>query len=688
MVKSFSPQRKSARRRRLVMSGWYRSVYLTAALSGIVFASWLEPSRAAQSQHDLTELSLEQLMNVKVTSVSKKPQRVSESAAAVHVITSEDIRRSGATSIPELLRNVPGLNVARIDSSKWAISARGFNGLFSNKLLVLMDGRSLYTPIFSGVFWDAQDTFIDDIDRIEIIRGPGGTIWGANAVNGVINIITKSAEKTNGTLVTGIIGSEERGNFAGRFGTAIDDHSNFRAFLKQTKRDNSPLTNGLEGSDDWDIQRGGFRYDNRRVSGGDLMVQGEVYAGNTGQFIASPSLTTPFTTTFSDDASINGQFILGRWSSQKDNNSQTSVQTYLDRSIRREFHANLATLTFDIEAEKRQKLAKSHDVIAGLGYRFNRDDIDASTDVAINPSHDTYHLFSAFVQDEISVTSDIKFTVGSKFEHNSFTGFEIQPSARALWQVDAKNTLWTAASRAVRTPSRAADGATLKSTVTPGAPPVQNRIFGSPDFDSEELIALELGYKTHPLPVLSLDIAAFYNLYDNLQTMEAGATFVEATPAPLHIVLPLTFANNMSGEAFGVEFGADWRAKDWLRLRATYTYFELELHRDPGTGLASNEAAEDRDPRHQIGLTAHFNIGKNIEVDATVRAVDRLTERTVSGYATADLRVGWRPRENVELSIVGQNLGQTRHLEFRPEFLGTEETEIERAIYGSVKVKF
>jgi iron complex outermembrane receptor protein len=688
MVKQFAARRADIRHARSGLGIWDRPIILTAALSGIAFALWSAPSNAAESQRDLTDLSLEQLMNVKVTSVSKKPQTVSASAAAVHVITSKDIRRSSATSIPELLRNVPGLNVARIDSSKWAISARGFNGRFSNKLLVLMDGRTLYNPHFSGVFWDVQDTFIDDIERIEVIRGPGGTVWGANAVNGVINIITKSAKKTNGALVTGIFGSEEHGNFAGRFGQAINDHSDIRVFVKHTKRDSSPLPTGPDGSDDWDIQRGGVRYDNKLRSGGDLMVQSEVYTGNAGQLVAFPSLTTPFTTTFSDDAEVNGQFVLGRWSSPVNDNSQISIQTYLDRTVRREAHANLEVLTFDIEAQKRQRFAKIHDVIAGFGYRFNRDDIEASANVSITPSSDTYHVFSAFVQDEISMTDDIKLTVGSKFEHNSFTGFEFQPSVRALWQVTPKNSLWTAASRAVRSPSRGEAGSTTNLAVIPGAPPIQTRSFGTSSYTSEDLIALEAGYKTQAAPRVNLDIAAFYNIYDNLRTTEPGTPFVEATPAPFHLVLPLTLANNMSGDAYGVEIGADWRAKRWLRLRAAYTYFQLDLHLDTGTGLAANEAEEDRDPRHQLGLSAQVNIGQNIEFDATLRAVDQLIERNVNGYATVDLRLGWRPRENVELSIVGQNLAQRRHLEFVPEALATQPTEVERAVYGRITVRF
>lgn len=511
---------------------------------------------------------------------------------------------------------------------------------------------------------------------------------GANAVNGVINIITKSAEKTHGTLVTGITGTEERANFAGRHGLALDDRSHFRGFVKHTKRDNSRLTSGSEGSDDWDMQRAGFRYDNDLLSGATLSVQGQIYAGNAGQFVTFPTLTTPFSRSLSNDASLNGQFVLGRWSSQKETESQLTVQTYFDRTVRRDVHANVETYTLDLEAQKRQRFANIHDVVAGVGYRLGRDSIDGTSEVSITPSHDTYHLISVFVQDEISLTDTIKLIAGTKVEYNSFSGFEFQPSMRTLWQVDSKNSVWGAASRAVRTPSRAGVGAILNNSVTPGAPPVQARIFGDKDVGSEELIALELGYKTRLVQALSIDIAAFYNIYDNILTTDPGTAFVETTPAPLHAVLPLTFADNMSGEAYGVEIGGDWRAKEWLRLRAAYTYFELELHRNPGTGLASNEAAEDRDPRHQVSLTGQFDVGNNIEIDATLRAVDRLSERNVSGYATADLRIAWRPNKNVEFSIVGQNLGQSRHREFVPEFLATQETEVERAVYGSVKLKF
>lgn len=650
-----------------------------AAISGALFLAL--PVGASD---DLTRLSLEQLMDIKITSVAKKPQRVSQSAAAVHVITSEDIRRSGATSIPELLRNVPGLNVGQIDANKWAISARGFNGLFSNKLLVLIDGRSVYTPLFSGVFWDVQDTFIDDIERIEVVRGPGGSLWGANAVNGVINIITKDTKDTTGTLVRGIHGTEERLNIAGRYGQAIDKQSNLRLFAKNFKRDGGVFADGTDAADDWSMQRGGFRYDRKPSSGGSLMVQGEVYFGQNGQIVALPTFTAPFSDTLSDDTKVEGQFLLGRWQ----NGSDFTVQAYFDRAIRDDIHVGSGTRTFDVDLQKRISPWRSHDLIFGGGYRFTTDFTIATNQVSFDPKDDDYHLLSAFVNDEISLTDNLKLTLGTKLELNSFTSVEIQPSVRTLWNVTPANAVWAAVSRAVRTPSRAADAATLNNSVRAGTPPVQLRILGNDDVKSEELTAFELGFKSRPLPSLTVDIAAFYNVYDRLVTTELGSAFLETTPAPAHIVQPLLFANNMSGEAHGLELSTDWRARDWLRLRSSYTLFELELHRKTGTGTASNEAAEKRDPRHQFSLTAEVDLGSNVEMDATFRAVDRLSERNIRGYMTADMRLSWKPMKGVELSLVGRNLLQTQRAEARPEFLSTQITEVERSFYGSVKLEF
>lgn len=665
-------------RQRCVRRRFSRLLPATAVFAGLIGAL------PAGANDDLTRLSLEQLMDIKITSVAKKPQRVSQSAAAVHVITSDDIRRSGATSIPELLRNVPGLNVGQVDANKWAISARGFNGLFSNKLLVLIDGRSVYTPLFSGVFWDVQDTFLDDIERIEVVRGPGGSLWGANAVNGVINIITKDTKDTSGALVRGVHGTEETFNIAARYGQAIDERSGLRLFAKNFKRDGGVLADGTDASDGWSMQRGGFRYDRKPISGGSLMLQGEIYFGQNGQLVALPTLTTPFSESASDDTKVEGQFLLGRWQ----NASDFTIQAYFDRAIRDDIHIGSGTRTFDLDIQKRTTPWRSHDVIFGGGYRFTTDFTIGTNQVSFDPKDDDYHLLSAFVNDEISLTDTVKLTVGTKLEFNSFTGLEIQPSVRSLWNVTPTNAVWGAVSRAVRTPSRAADAATINNSVRPGAPPVQIRILGNDDVKSEELTAFEMGFKSRPLPTLTVDIAAFYNVYDKLVTTEAGTAFLETSPAPAHIVQPLLFANNMSGEAHGLELSTDWRARDWLRLRGSYTLFELELHRKTGTGTASNEAAENRDPRHQFSLITAMDLGSNVELDATLRVVDRLSERNIRGYTTADMRLAWKPMPGVELSLVGRNLLQSHRAEARPEFLSTQITEVERSFYGSLKLEF
>lgn len=662
------------------------SLHAFAILSVIaVFAGAMDRPLAAENKaKDLTSLSLEQLMNVRVTSVSKKPQRVSDTAAAVHVITSDDIRRSGATSIPEILRGVPGLQVARIDSNKWAISSRGFNGQFSNKLLVLMDGRSLYTPVFSGVFWDVQDTFLDDIERIEVIRGPGGTIWGANAVNGVINIITKSAASTQGTVASITGGTHENAIVAGRHGLSLGDDGYLRVFAKHTTRGETELASGADASDEWDMQRAGFRYDVDRPSGAKLMVQGEFYRGEVGQTVAFNTLTAPFTSTFAEDNSLNGQHVLARWSGL----DGLTVQGYYDRAVRHDLHASVETNTLDLEVEKRRRFGKRHDVVAGVGYRLNQDSMGSSSQTAFNPDADVNHIVSGFIQDEYAISDSIALTAGTKIEYNTLSGFEFQPSVRARWRIDGDNALWGAVSRAVRTPSRAADAAILNSTVIPGAPPIQARILGSPDARSEELLAFEIGYRARPRPELSLDIAAFYNVYDNLISTEMGTAFLEPLPAPVHIVQPFVFGNTLEGEAFGVEIAGDWRPRSWLRVLGSYTLFELELRREPGGGTAANEAAEKRDPRHQASVTARFDIGRGVEFDATVRAVDRLAERSIKPYVAADLRLSWQPNELLEFSLVGRNLLAGRHFEFTPEFLTVQRTRVDRSVFGTLKIRF
>ncbi len=641
---------------------------------------------------ELRKLSLEELMriDVVVTSVGKKPQKLFETAAAVFVITPEDIRRSGVTSIPEALRMVPGVQVAHIDASKWAISARGFNGRFSNKLLVLIDGRSVYTPLFSGVFWDEQDTLLEDIARIEVIRGPGATLWGANAVNGVINIITKQAKDTQGTLITAGAGTEERGFGGVRYGGSLGKAAYYRVYGKYFNRDEFTGRSGPEAADDWAVSRGGFRVD-WDASGRDaLTLQGDIYAGRAGQTLTFAALTPPFVQTKSLDVSINGGNLLGRWTHSFSPTSTLALQLYYDRTDRdNPSQGKQIRDTLDIDFQHDFGLGKRHDIIWGLGYWFSSDDTEGSFSLSSDTENRGLNLFSAFVQDDVTLVEDrLRLTLGAKFEYNDFTGFEVQPNARLLWTPYKRHALWGAISRALRTPSRINQDVRFNQRVIPGDPPVVLSLFGNSDFDSEELLAFELGYRVQPMDRLFADIAAFYNVYDRLRTFEPGVPFLETSPLSSHRVRPFFTANKMDGEAYGVELALDWEPLDGWRLQAVYSYLQIQLHVDGDSGDTISEAAEGESPKHQFSLRSSMDLYRDLALDLWLRYVDNLPSLAVGSYLTLDARLGWKPHKNLELSVVGQNLLDRQHPEFVGEFFDILPTQVERGVYAKLDWRF
>jgi iron complex outermembrane receptor protein len=648
---------------------------------------------AALPPVDLTELSLEALMNIRVTSTSRRPQSVAESAAAVFVITQEDIRRSGVTSIPEALRMVPGVQVARIDGNKWAISVRGFNGRFANKLLVMMDGRSVYTPLFSGVLWDAQDTVLEDIERIEVVRGPGASLWGANAVNGVINIVTKRARDTQGGLFVAGGGTEEQGFSTLRYGGAFDRDAFYRAYVKYFNRDSQEFIDDGHAEDDWQVGRAGFRMDWEPDDAPDaITLQGDIYRGVVGTTGRQFSLTMPFSQTVDTDDDIFGANLLGRWTHDFEDGSDMALQVYYDLVSGDELGIRLREQTFDVDFQHHFLVGDRNDIIWGLGYRLVNADFDDSFTVSLDDDHRTDHLVSAFVQDEITLAEDeLRLTLGSKFEYNTYTGFEIQPTARLLWTPDAQQSVWLAASRAARTPSQAEDSIVLNSVVSPLPPPLpplpvplQISVLGNEGQRSEDVLAFELGYRVRPDESLSLDVTAFYNIYDHLATVEPlpGFTIFPCPPQPFCVLGEAQFDNLGSGESYGIEAAADWRLEPWWRVQAAYTYLHLDLDGD------FTVHAEGRDPTHQLSLRSSFNLGEDWELDFWGRYVSELPERGVDSYFTFDLRLGWRPVDGVELAIVGQNLVSSDQLEFTPELVDTTPTEVQRAVYGKVTVNF
>jgi iron complex outermembrane recepter protein len=654
------------------------------------------PAWPDSSSRDLTDLSLEDLLKVSVTSVSKKEEKLSDAPSAVFVITQEDIRRSGVTSIPEALRMAPGVEVARIDANKWAISARGFNSRFATKLLVLMDGRSVYSPAFSGVWWDVQDTLLEDIERIEVIRGPGATLWGANAVNGVINIITKKAGDTQGGLVTAGAGTEEKGFGSLRYGLKLGEHSDVRAYVKYFNRDSSVTTSGADASDSWDQFRTGFRVDHEPTAQNNFTLQGDYYRGKSGSIYDFVTLTPPFNQRIQQNDDTAGGNILGRWKHVFSNDSELSLQTYYDRTEREDLLTAEKRDTVDFDLQHRFKWIWGQDIVWGLGYRFTHDDFIKTDQLrTIDPSSRTDQLFSAFIQDDITLIEDrLRWVIGSKFEHNDYTGYEVQPSTRLIWTPSKEQSIWGAVSRSVRTPSRAEQTVATNVAVIPsgqagnsGPFPILIQIKGDSSFQSEELISYELGYRLRPINRLTFDLAGYYNKYSNLRNtgdipnsqptlvFNAGSPYLQST---------LNLDNSLKADIYGMELALEWQPLDWWRIKGSYTFAEMHTDQDQILNGAQNLSL----PRHQFSIRSSMNLGKNIEADAWLRYVDGFDNGGVPSYFTLDLKLAWRPVKNLELALVGQNLLENRHQEFRPEQFSTQVYEMQRGFYGKLTWRF
>lgn len=656
------------------------------------------PLLATTVPADLTELSLEALMDIEVTSVSRRPQKLANAAAAAFVISQDDIRRSGATTIPDLLRMVPGLQVAKIDANKWAVSIRGFNGRFANKLLVLKDGRSIYTPLFSGVYWEQQDTPLDDIERIEVLRGPGAAMWGANAVNGVINIITRSAAETRGGLLTAGGGNAEQGFGSLRFGFALGSASDLRVYGKYANHGPEPLDNGANNHDAWQSGSAGFRMDSR-LSGQDrLTLQGDYFSGSFDEnytFYQLPTAADPRYSWSQDSrARADGGNLLARWQRTLSATDNLSLQLYYDHYQRTMTVLGETRDTVDLDFQHRFALGSRQELIWGLGYRYSHDKLAQTPYISFSKPELGVSLFSAFIQDEIRLVPDtLSLILGSRFEHNDFTGFEVQPNGRLIWTPSPFHSFWGSVSRAVRTPSRGDQSIRYRfrtmSPVDAELPiPLRLEIDGSSNFRSETVIAYELGYRSQLKQDLTLDLSLFFNQYDHLRVRQEGLQGVEATSA----VLRYPLSNDMHGHTYGAELSATWRPADWWRLQAVYSYLCSIMYLDNGSTDEINRGdAAAGSPRHQGSLRSGFDLGRQLELDLWLRAVDQVAYIDgirIPGYLTMDARIAWKPNKTVELSLVGQNLFQKRHPEYIPEFINTTASEVPRSVYAKLTWRF
>jgi iron complex outermembrane receptor protein len=610
---------------------------------------------AAQSA-TLADLSLEELGAIRVTTVSRTPERIADAPASVFVITSDDIRRSGATSLPEALRLAPNLAVARADSVQYAISARGFNNAVGNKLLVMIDGRTVYTPLFSGVFWDQQDVLLADVDRIEVISGPGATLWGANAVNGVINVITKPAGDTQGALVSARAGDLER-QAAVRYGGPLGTSGAFRAYVQTTALDRTHLASGAGGLDEWQRAQAGFRADWQRDDDR-LTLQTDAYSGRSQD--RGTILNIPL-----GRIEVSGANILARWTRELGGGRELQVQSYLDRASRDDFLFFRPTADiFDIELQHTIPLGR-HDLIWGGDYRRSSDDIRTGFATTFIPQKRELDWESLFLQDRWAITTQLEATLGLKLESNDYTGTESLPSFRIAWKPTSGQLVWGSLSRAVRAPSRYD-----RDVFFPGQPPFL--VIGGPNFKSEVAKVLEAGYRAQPNDKISFSVTAFYHDWDRLRSGTA---------------LPVQLENRIEGDADGVEAWATWRIAHAWQIAAGFNTLDKDLQLEPGStdpvGVNNETLANDAD--YQWLLRASADLAHDLELDVRVRHVDALPNPAVPAYTAVDATVGWRPRPRLDLRLIAQNLFDAAHPEYGP---APTRSELERGVLLQATLDF
>jgi iron complex outermembrane receptor protein len=657
-------------------------------VAGLISVSWAD---SGQGERDggvpLKQLSLEQLGSLEVTTASKEPEQVWRTPAAIYVITQEDIRRSGVTSLPEALRLAPGVEVARVDSDHWSVAIRGFGAVLASKLLVLIDGRSVYSPLFAGVYWQVEATPLEDIERIEVIRGPGGTIWGANAVNGVINIITKNSKDTHGAMVSVGGGNVDEGRGTVRYGGGNDRGFNYRVYGMGFARSPEYHAGGMN-FDAWHTGQAGFRADREAGPRDTFTFQGDIYREVAGETTQYALYSPPSQVTVNGDAELTGGNLLGRWKRVLSERSDFQVQAYFDRTNHFEPEFGETRDTFDIDFLHHLTLPGQQNFLWGLGARVSPSNVvQRVPTLDFLPHHLTDTIYSGFVQDEIAFFDrQLALTLGSKLESNNYTGFEVQPSARLLWNRTPRQSFWVSATRAVRTPSRLDEDIQINFFATTTPLPIYVRASGNRKFLSEELIGYEAGYRTLVTSRCYVDIAVFDNHYNDLYSFQVGGIFLETSPVPVHAIVPLLTSNGIRGTAKGFEVTPDWKPANWWELKASYSYLEMHMENRAGSNdPTSVPGYEGSTPRHQGNAQSRFTLGKKVEFDQTYRYVRALPAQLVKSYSTADARLGWHFAREMELSLVGQNLLQPHHAEFGGDAGG--KVGVKRSVYAQITWK-
>ena len=639
---------------------------------------------------DLTQLTLEDLLKIEVTSVSRRKQRVAETTSAVYVITQEDIHRSGAMSIPEALRMAPGVQVAAFDANKWAVGIRGFNDRFTDKLLVMVDGRSVYSPLFSGTFWEVQDTILADIERIEIIRGPGGTMWGSNAVNGVINIITKHASETQGGMTTAGGGNQEGAFGSLRFGGSVRPGLHYRVYSKYFDRRDYLLASGDQAGDGWDVMRGGFRLDWDRGDRDSVMLSGEIYTGDAGGRFSVPSRQFPFQRVLRDESALSGGHLLGRWSRSVSDRSSVAVRTYFDTYERSDITSRQRVDSYDFDAQHEWQTTSSNRLIWGGGYRRNEFHMQGSEFVFVGRDRQQTDLSNAFLQDEWWLWKErLALSAGSKFEHNSYTGWETQPNASLLWKLTPSETAWASGARAVRTPFLANRDlrANLSAFPDAGGQPAYVSLFSNAQFESEKLAAYQAGFRTAGLPRTSFDLAVFHHSYDDLQSTDPEMPFVDPSLPESPLVIPLRFGNNLLGKTYGAELATVVQVSAKSKLAANYSWLRLDVRAKPGAPPVDTVNVEETYPRRQFHARWFQDLPGKMQFDSAYYFTGGLAHTLLRSYHRVDCRLGWVPSAKFDFSFVVQNMLDKQHLEAVSSSFESP-SEVGRSVYGKVTWRF
>ena len=671
-----------------------------AMLGFIPFVVFADINKASP---ELTDLSFDELMQVNITSVSKKSEKLSEAIAAVYVVTQNEIRRSGATSIPEALRLVPGVDVAQIDPNKWAIGIRGFNGRFSSKLLVMIDGRSVYTPTFSGVYWENQDYLLDDIERIEIIRGPGATLWGANAVNGIINIITRDTNQTQGSVASIIKGNELKGQGEIRYGGELSDTATYRVYAKARHIDKGLSTERKSQDNDGKYFQLGFRADWQRSDNQWFTFLGDTYKNELSQVHNVPNFDGVYDVV-EGEIDNEGTTLGLRWNQFIGLNSEFTLNVNYDYLNRKELKFSEKRDTFDLDFQHQIIPIDNHEVVWGAGYRLSYNEFTSGQLITIEEADERMETWNIFVQDEINFPEqDFTLTLGTKIEGNSYVDTEIQPSVRARWVPSDQITWWWAVSRASRTPSRIEINSFTNVDIIPafglpmsqGIPfPTLIQLQGQESYKAEQVDTYESGLRWIPSTDLAVDVSVFYNKYINLRSYTIGTPSVQLSDNQPLMLVPLLLENNMKGNSRGLEFLLTWQATSNANFRFSYSLLDENL-KDTQNNVYNDSLislVQDRTPNNQASLWGSFDLLPDIELDVRLFYVDERPfqfegTEPVKSNLNADFRLAWYPKSTIEVSLVGRNLLYSSRQEFVIE-TWPEPSQIERSVFAKIKYEW